>query len=1023
MIGSSQSPSSSSSSSSSSSAAARLMRDLKELVDAPVPGAEARPISDDNMLLWHGNLFGPNPPFDSTPLHVRFQFKPDYPASPPLVRLCSPLPHSNITNTPGGYAICLDMLETGKYADVSAGTGKFPYSGWSAAYTVRSILMQLQEFLLDARIKEAVANGSITYAERAAANFACPSCPHRGKPRPWPVPKIRAFDVAPAPAPIYIERPVIRDLMAARSRVKRQTASAYRPADSTQDLDDDEWISVGRANRQKEGKTEEDRKPKDQPVSATSGATSNPFEYLAKAADVSEAGLKTAAAPPSQKAAAVVVAAKSPVEAIPSPKKDKVKAEKPVARKKQIPVWDNIFLPTSAAAKNRKRHERRKANRALKREGEDVGRQRVSADRSVVVSDSTETAEKKDEIPTTPDSGIDISAPSNGPFDRLPYEVLHRILNHLPVASILTLSQVSRFFSTLTEDGYLWRELFSRENPASALKASSIGDWKHVYRMEVSGIVEDLCCFYTKKSYKEDVLGIPIEFTVNPVKGTVDYIHSTFDLISYSAFTKEKVRKTVWSESFTEWLPLYLTYDHFERALPHIKKAILRLCPHMKSCKFAPIMVLEVLPKLLNTQIVLLCDNGLHNSEAFLFNYFQIHRLLVELVHEFPQLQREIVSRLKAFGTSEATRHKDVSPNLGDIIPLPSLAKLLPLGPGAVEPERIRETFEGTKTSLRLQAVHATVMTHMESFYTSKSTSPQQAMARAQDLLFGRPPRAFIQSLRAKIAQVLSAEDYDTLLPWFHLPFSYLKRVPDTPIPAAGAEPSQPPPPPTPKYRADPIVLTRLLRTCVSTSLRRRYHTKDTNFRAIHRSGVSKILRRGQSYRCAPNIRSVVMEEAWRVGGASSFLDATALAYDASGGFVALCDYAHTSALDGALHHSGDVVTADRGSHRIRVALDKLPKSVRTVVFAMSAWTGTMRDVLDPEVRLFDGGADAAELCQYSFDECKKAGAADLSVIMCTLQKAEGSGLWKVEAIGSMGPGNARNYEPIKRTIVEKRFV
>ena len=122
-----------------------------------------------------------------------------------------------------------------------------------------------------------------------------------------------------------------------------------------------------------------------------------------------------------------------------------------------------------------------------------------------------------------------------------------------------------------SEDGYLWKELFSRNNPNSKLTSHNLSDWKHVYLLEVNNILDELHCYYTKSTFEEDVLGIPIEYTVNPVTGCTDYIYSSLDLLSYTAFYDYQVRKTAWNESFQLWMPIYITEEHFQRALPHIK--------------------------------------------------------------------------------------------------------------------------------------------------------------------------------------------------------------------------------------------------------------------------------------------------------------------------------------------------------------------------------------------------------------------------------------------------------------------
>ena len=55
------------------------------------------------------------------------------------------------------------------------------------------------------------------------------------------------------------------------------------------------------------------------------------------------------------------------------------------------------------------------------------------------------------------------------------------------------------------------------------------------------------------------------------------------------------MRKSVWREKFTDWLPIYITEEHFERGLPFMKSTFLKLSPHWKTTKFHPEMALEVL--------------------------------------------------------------------------------------------------------------------------------------------------------------------------------------------------------------------------------------------------------------------------------------------------------------------------------------------------------------------------------------------------------------------------------------------
>ncbi|KAI9325390.1 hypothetical protein DFJ73DRAFT_217514 [Zopfochytrium polystomum] len=153
-------------------------------------------------------VYGPAPPFADAPLHVLFAFSPTFPLEPPAVRLFTPLPHPNVLRVPaaatsphgaGRFAVCLDMLRTEHYAGgdsenaggddeaaaeeaaaAAAGNSLLDIAGWSPTYTVRAVLMQLQEFLLGPKLGATADPTRIAEAARAAAAFECPLCPHRG---------------------------------------------------------------------------------------------------------------------------------------------------------------------------------------------------------------------------------------------------------------------------------------------------------------------------------------------------------------------------------------------------------------------------------------------------------------------------------------------------------------------------------------------------------------------------------------------------------------------------------------------------------------------------------------------------------------------------------------------------------------------------------------------------------------------------------------------------------------------------
>jgi ubiquitin-protein ligase len=116
----------------------RLIRDLKEIEDNDIPtvGISARPL-ENTMFIWHANIRGSDKTlYQGSVFHLEIEFDELYPHSPPKIKLFTTLPHPNVFGT----SICLDMLE---------GNQKILYQGWTTAYSVQSILIQLQSFLFE----------------------------------------------------------------------------------------------------------------------------------------------------------------------------------------------------------------------------------------------------------------------------------------------------------------------------------------------------------------------------------------------------------------------------------------------------------------------------------------------------------------------------------------------------------------------------------------------------------------------------------------------------------------------------------------------------------------------------------------------------------------------------------------------------------------------------------------------------------------------------------------------------------
>eukprot|EP01125_Pyxidicula_operculata_P013392 TRINITY_DN443_c0_g1_i1.p1 TRINITY_DN443_c0_g1~~TRINITY_DN443_c0_g1_i1.p1 ORF type:complete len:1172 (+),score=270.57 TRINITY_DN443_c0_g1_i1:16-3531(+) len=149
----------------------RLMHDWKEVKQNPLPMISAD-ILNNNLCYWHCNIVGPRRTrYENCVFHISMTFPSNYPSSPPEINVLHYLAHPNVHNN----RICLDMTD-----GISSG----PYTGWSSAYTIQSILVQLQSFLFDENLDD-IDPSDIELAVRGCKEFKCTDCEHIPN-RPWP---------------------------------------------------------------------------------------------------------------------------------------------------------------------------------------------------------------------------------------------------------------------------------------------------------------------------------------------------------------------------------------------------------------------------------------------------------------------------------------------------------------------------------------------------------------------------------------------------------------------------------------------------------------------------------------------------------------------------------------------------------------------------------------------------------------------------------------------------------------------
>ena len=142
----------------SQAARRRILADLKGLQEEPIPLAAAAPCSDADLSLWNG-MIGTQMEVThlgcvTVPLHFLIDFPCDYPLSAPNIGFSFEFQYRGGASyvqqdgrLKGKLVICLDIL--GNFGHVHTEWKSTVGSGWSPAYTVTTLLIQLQSVLCD----------------------------------------------------------------------------------------------------------------------------------------------------------------------------------------------------------------------------------------------------------------------------------------------------------------------------------------------------------------------------------------------------------------------------------------------------------------------------------------------------------------------------------------------------------------------------------------------------------------------------------------------------------------------------------------------------------------------------------------------------------------------------------------------------------------------------------------------------------------------------------------------------------
>lgn len=867
----------------------RIARDVQELKEDPLELVSARHLPD-NPFEWHVNLQPQDGPLAGCIFHLTMQLPKDYPASPPSVTF--PGHHVRSFRHPNLYGswICLDLLQgfCGSRDD---------RAGWSSAYSVRTVLLQLSSFLFEMEHvpqdyggtrKSSMRPSDVDRVREECKSMSCYRCHHHGE-NPWP------WICAPAKEEPESLIPRLRRLPTPTRSISATGKTFGEAVSSEERLDRGESVSVAAAFpppssvhecTECSSSTGDEVESHDNLSYPELGALVNGIvcDVFPSGAQLSlqgcgnvecgwlpvrhygrlqlEVGMEIAAfcvrhagttdypwvaldtAPPRRTTKQLRDAEQSRSELcgrIVRVESYGVFVAIGAARPGLVHISE-LEVPYRANLNDYYKRDDITYVHILELNGERGMRLSARAFPRVLRKVDTQAAARAE-------GSMKMSGKA------MPPVALDTVLRFLNLAELKIFGRVGRRFFQPTQEA-----------------------------MSVFWDVKALRCFHTRAHFEEKgtILGLGVSISEEASSGK-RHLTCDFDPLSREAFQDLRVRKGVWKQDIAFWIPMTICREHFESSLVHLKNALRQLGTgsvaaatkshgigsssrqagsiamqgtafmaagsrgessmtltldeyremqrlrqerqkqerdlkrlgnealkmSSASSKTATpvepvkttfsevdlVLALEVLPKLMNSQIVLLMQGDVHCSEKALAGYMAFHHMLMMLKSKYSKLAEMVESRIRDFVDKEGMRTKTQVPNLGEFLCLLSVSDSFSwddIGGAIVEeafdrnvlwllrahPEladesqpmrhRLSEAFKVSEVSRRLLAFHTWFLrnvAHVEVDCDLLPSSSSSTDSRRAEFLLqryertkGLPLQSTVASLRRACVRILSKQ-------------------------------------------------------------------------------------------------------------------------------------------------------------------------------------------------------------------------------------------------------------------------
>jgi len=204
-----------------------------------------------------------------------------------------------------------------------------------------------------------------------------------------------------------------------------------------------------------------------------------------------------------------------------------------------------------------------------------------------------------------------------------------------------------------------WPEFFKVEGDVNQLFKLNAEKYKQTIKGEI-------VCYHRKTSFEETPLGIGVNVVKAPRTGEIKGLNPIFDFVGIKSYFKEKLRISVNGDRFSHWFPLYFGVK--QEQFMHLSKKALSMICFSNTKNFSPELIIKVLPKFFTGLVANIMSEKVSTSCQALKMLIYILRIIHLHVQAYPKVQDEIEAEIFKFKSDPASRVKNITPNLGDLL-------------------------------------------------------------------------------------------------------------------------------------------------------------------------------------------------------------------------------------------------------------------------------------------------------------------------------------------------------------------